>query len=438
MRAQFLSLLLVFCTLLASQAAPIDSREFSVSARKVKAAAKPAKAPPPPVAKPAKAVPPPGTPIRGKARGATPAGNETRQSGAPPVAKPVTAPPPPVTKPAKAYIQGQGLPCSQAGVKARVNSDTEDCEGASAAELCASFDDCATCVGAGLQCAFDVKGGKCVPETTSGLTLATSKKTCDSLLAAEQQTSPGPCVQGHSSQEKQRAAHTKRVDKGQPEKRRKQTDDTTGIVEFQNGDDIKTVWNDVKAGSTFVYTQDQIKTLCLRGYEPVASTSKKAKGKAPATSAALKITSGLNNSFVVHNPFINQNVCINISSASCFPLGTGTTSAAEGRAGGHNGYCTDFRGSHCVLTPSRRTPVYVLLHGGPATFGYVWLHGVDARAATSVYLRLVVPPPTSVHVDKGRQATSTWCTRRGRNTNFGHHASVEMQIQIEQINFFGI
>jgi len=106
----------------------------------------------------------------------------------------------------------------------------------------------------------------------------------------------------------------------------------------------------VNAASTFVYTQDQIKTLCLRGYElsilanpsnaatlkapaqPAASTSagKKGKGKATAAPAALKITAGLDNGFVVHNPFINQNVCINISSASCFPLGTGTASGAEG------------------------------------------------------------------------------------------------------------
>jgi hypothetical protein len=112
----------------------------------------------------------------------------------------------------------------------------------------------------------------------------------------------------------------------------------------------------VNADSTFVYTQDQIKTLCLRGYElsilanpsnaailkapaqPAASTSIGKKGKATAAPAALKITSGLDNGFVVHNPFINQNVCINISSASCFPLGTGTASGAEGSScTGHAG-----------------------------------------------------------------------------------------------------
>jgi hypothetical protein len=43
----------------------------------------------------------------------------------------------------------------------------------------------------------------------------------------------------------------------------------------------------------------------------------------------LKITSGLDNGFVVNNPFINQNVCI---SASCFPLGAGTASGAESSA----------------------------------------------------------------------------------------------------------
>jgi hypothetical protein len=46
----------------------------------------------------------------------------------------------------------------------------------------------------------------------------------------------------------------------------------------------------------------------------------------------LKITSGLDNGFVVNNLFINQNVCIDISSASCFPLGAGTASGAEGSA----------------------------------------------------------------------------------------------------------
>jgi hypothetical protein len=121
----------------------------------------------------------------------------------------------------------------------------------------------------------------------------------------------------------------------------------------QNGKgikDIKTVWNDKDTGDgTFVYDEDKIKTLCLRGYEqsilvnpsnqatlkppatqPAASTSKKGKGKAPPPPAALKIISGLNNGFVVHNQFINKNVCINISSESCFPLGTGTASGEEG------------------------------------------------------------------------------------------------------------
>jgi hypothetical protein len=82
-------------------------------------------------------------------------------------------------------------------------------------------------------------------------------------------------------------------------------DTTTGIVEFQvsgcerdiaekvlkifqNGNDIKTVWNDVNADSTFVYTQAQIKTLCLRGYELsiLANPSNAATLKAPAQPAA--------------------------------------------------------------------------------------------------------------------------------------------------------
>ncbi|KAJ7868833.1 hypothetical protein B0H13DRAFT_2351208 [Mycena leptocephala] len=258
--------------------------------------------------------------------------------------KPVKAAPKPAPKPpaapakaSKVATTSKGLACpirkkgSKAAVKARGVSDTEDCDGASAAELCASFDDCATCVGAGLQCAFDVKGDKCVPETTTGLTLATSKKTCDTLLAAEQAAAPPAVDHGSQPLHRPLSANQSRTIK---ENKR---DTTTGIVEFQNGNDIKTVWNDVNAASTFVYTQDQIKTLCLRGYELsiLANPSNAATLKAPAqpaasTSMARRITSGLDNGFVVHNPFINQNVCINISSASCFPLGTGTASGAEG------------------------------------------------------------------------------------------------------------
>ncbi|KAJ6553910.1 hypothetical protein DFH09DRAFT_1166230 [Mycena vulgaris] len=133
-------------------------------------------------------------------------------------------------------------------------------------------------------------------------------------------------------------------------------DTTTGIVEFQNGvgrNDIKTVWNDVTAADgTFKYNKEQIEELCERGYElsvrtntknagtlkalqqpePAVSTPKKGKGKSKSTPALakLEIKSGLVNGIVVHNRFINQNVCINISSESCFPLGIGTASGKEG------------------------------------------------------------------------------------------------------------
>ncbi|KAJ6569127.1 hypothetical protein B0H19DRAFT_1065900 [Mycena capillaripes] len=422
MRTHFLSLLLVLCTLLASQAAPIDSRELSV--RKVKAAPKPVKAAPKPVPKPAKA------PIKAAPK---PAPKPVKAAPKPvpvkaapkPVPKPVKTAPKPVPvpvkaapKPAKAAPKPVPVPVeaapkpvpvpvkaqpaaapkasskvatacpirkgSKAGVKAREGSDPDDC---SPEALCASLgDDCATCVGGGLQCAFDVKGNKCVPETTTGLTLATDKKSCATLLAAEKAAAP-PTVDERVTAAAQ-AAFSKSVQdhifkgaaakknsgrhilsawtKANPTSKENKRDTTTGVVEFevsrckrdiaekvlkisQNGSDIKTVWNDVKAADgTFVYTQDQIKTLCLRGYElsilgnpsnaatlkapaePAASTSKKGKGKATPAPAALKITSGLNNGFVVHNPFINQNVCINVSSASCFPLGTGTASGAEG------------------------------------------------------------------------------------------------------------
>ncbi|KAJ6553917.1 hypothetical protein DFH09DRAFT_1494608 [Mycena vulgaris] len=337
----------------------------------------------------------------------------------PPVSKkPVKAAPKPATAPkgAACPIRKKG---SKAGVKARVDSDTE-CEGVSAAdevpsaadegpsaaELCGLIIDCATCVGSGeLKCAFDVKDSKCVPETTTGLTLATDKKTCVTLLAAAQQAAAPPAedehvtaaiaaaataafsttVQDHIfkgngnkknsgrhllsvwTRDNPNSAENKRTNTGE----RNQQSRLTGVVEFQVGgckreiaekvlkisqngagpNDIKTVWNDyVAADGTFVYEQKQIKELCLQGYklsvrantsnkatlkalpQPAASTSKKGKGKPKPTPAlaALRILPGLVNGIVVHNRFINQNVCINISSESCFPLGIGTESGIEG------------------------------------------------------------------------------------------------------------
>ncbi|KAF8179719.1 hypothetical protein K438DRAFT_1938366 [Mycena galopus ATCC 62051] len=391
MRAHFLSLLLVLCTLLASQAAPIDSRDLFVSSRKVKAAPKPVKAAPKPAPKPAEAC---GQAHQGSAEACGQASKPiAKPTKAAPKTKPTKAASKPVAKPAKtpaaapkaskAATTSKATACplptkgSKTGVKARVNSD---CDGTSPAELCASFDTCADCVtaGAALQCAFDVKDGKCVPKTTTGLTLATSQKTCTTLLAAQQikvlrhpvsgrrcascRSTGYGCCRGRFQQKTSRTTYFRALQpkknsgrhilsawtKANPKSAENKRNTATGIVEFQNGADIKTVWNDVNAGNTFVYTQDQIKTLCLRGYQlsilanpsnaatlkapaqPAASTSKKGKGKATAAPAALKLTSGLNNGFVVHNPFINQNVCINISSASCFPPGTGTASGAEG------------------------------------------------------------------------------------------------------------
>ncbi|KAJ6553066.1 hypothetical protein B0H19DRAFT_1263483 [Mycena capillaripes] len=435
MRAHFLSLLLVLCTLLASQAAPIDSRVAPVdsrelSSRKAKAAPKPAKAAPKAAAKPAKAAPkaapkPAPKPVKAAPKPvpvkAAPKPVPVKAAPKPvpvkaaPKPVPVKAAPKPVPKPAKAApkplpvkaapkpvpvkavpkpVKAQpaappktskvatGVACpvrkkgSKAGVKAREGSDTEECEGASAADLCASLDEegCPTCVGAaGLNCAFDVKGGKCVPNTTTGLTLAKNKQECVTLLAAEQSAAPPAVnvevtkaaqkafslsVQDHifkgNSNKKNSGRHMLTVwTKDNPTSAENKRDKATGVVEFQNGKgikDIKTVWNDKDTGDgTFVYTEDQIKALCLRGYEQsilvnpsnqatlkapatqtAASTSKKGKGKLPPPPAALKILSGLENGLVVHNQFINKNVCLNINSESCFPLGTGTASGKEG------------------------------------------------------------------------------------------------------------
>ncbi|KAJ7051001.1 hypothetical protein C8F01DRAFT_1263484 [Mycena amicta] len=200
-------------------------------------------------------------------------------------------------------------------------------------------------VGAGLGCAFDVKGDKCVTETTEGLTLATDKKSCTTLLAAEKAAAASKpiidarvtaaaekafskTIQDHifvgSASKKSSGRHilsawTKaNPAKSSPEQKR---DKTTGVVEFKNGKDIKTVWNDVTgegaAAGTFVYTEAQIKALCLRGYEQsiLKNPPNVAILKAPATEAAgkkkLEITKGLDKGFVVHNAAINKNVCIN-------------------------------------------------------------------------------------------------------------------------------
>ncbi|KAJ6530417.1 hypothetical protein DFH09DRAFT_1411315 [Mycena vulgaris] len=337
-----------------------------------------------------------------------PVAKKTGTVAKPPVSKkPVKAAPKPATAPkgAACPIRKKGSKKgSKAGVKARVNSDTENCEGTSAAdegpsaaELCGEITNCEHCVGSGLSCGFDVKDSKCVPETTTGLTLATDKKTCGTLLAAAKQAAAPPAedervtaaikaaakaafsttVQDHIFKGNENKPNSGRHilsawTRRNPNSVEKQRDTTTGIIEFkvsgckreiaekvlkisQNGPKaIKSVWNDLASDDRFaiVYKQDQIKELCLRGYElsvrantknagtltalaqSAASTFKRGKGRPPPPPppppAALQILRGLDNGIVVHNRFINENVCINISSASCFPLGIGTASGKEG------------------------------------------------------------------------------------------------------------
>ncbi|KAJ6537957.1 hypothetical protein B0H19DRAFT_1240577 [Mycena capillaripes] len=308
MRAHFLSLLLVLCTLLASQAAPIGSRELSISSRKVKTAPKPVKAPKT-VPKPVKAAP---KPVKAAPK---------------PVPKPVKAKPAAAPKDSKVATTSKGTACpirkkgSKAGVKARDGSDTEDCEGASPEELCASFDDCVTCVesGKGLGCAFDVEGGKCIPDKTD-LKLARDSNSCVTPPAPEKD--PASEAVDKAVKDAATAAFSIKIQdhmfKGtdakprsgrhllsiwtqkHPTSQENKRDRTTGIVEFPNGGprDFKTVWNDEPdTEGTFVYKIEDIKALCLRGYDqsirvnpsnrgtllalknPAPPTSGKGKGK---------------------------------------------------------------------------------------------------------------------------------------------------------------
>ncbi|KAJ7053704.1 hypothetical protein C8F01DRAFT_1235606 [Mycena amicta] len=399
MRFNSLSLLIVLCTLLGSLAAPIDSSsgELSISSRKVKAVAKPkpVKAvpkPKPATVKAAKVVPKP-KPVTAKPAKAAPkpvkAAPKAPAKAAPKaVPKPVKAAPKPasakaapkpvpaksVPKPVKAAPKPPAKAAPKAPAKAcplpkkgskkarsETAEETENCEPPTQAELCAEITDCATCVGAGLNCAFDGKGDKCVPETTTGLTLATSSKLCTTLLAAEKASAVSAkapdqrvidaakkafstAVQNHiflgSSTKPTSGRHTfsawrqKQPATTSPEVKRGKT---TGVVEFKNGAEVKSVWNDVDdPAGTFRYTQKQIIDLCLRGYEqsfsknPENALTLQTSATEPAGKQKLKLTAGLDNGFVVFNAAIGQNVCINISSASCFPLGTGTASSKEG------------------------------------------------------------------------------------------------------------
>ncbi|KAJ6568067.1 hypothetical protein DFH09DRAFT_1080973 [Mycena vulgaris] len=263
MRAHFLSLLLVLCTLLASQAAPIDSR---AAPKPVKATPKPVpvKAAPKPVPKPVKAAPKP-VPVK-----AAPKPVPKPVKAVPkPVPKPVKAAPKPVPKPAPVPVKAVPKP-----VKAQPAAPPKTSQVATGAACPVRKKGSKAGVkalGAGLNCAFNVKGGKCVPETTTGLTLAKNKQQCDTLVAAEKDH----IFKGTSSK-KNSGRHMLTVwTTDNPTSKEKKRDKVTGVVEFQ-------------------------------------------------------IIPGLNNGFVVHSQFINKNVCININSESCFPLGTGTASGEEG------------------------------------------------------------------------------------------------------------
>ncbi|KAJ6521203.1 hypothetical protein DFH09DRAFT_1426167 [Mycena vulgaris] len=223
MRAHFLSLLLVLCTLLASQAAPIDSR---AAPKPVKAAPKPVpvKAAPKPVPKPVKAAPKP-VPVKAAPK---------------PVPKPVKAAPKPVPKPAPVPVKAVPKP-----VKAQPAAPPKTSQVATGAACPVRKKGSKAGVkalGAGLNCAFNVKGGKCVPETTTGLTLAKNKQQCDTLVAAEKSSAPPAVDVEGTSSKKNSGRHMLTVwTTDNPTSKEKKRDKATGVVEFQNGKGIKDI-----------------------------------------------------------------------------------------------------------------------------------------------------------------------------------------------------
>ncbi|KAJ7616182.1 hypothetical protein DFH06DRAFT_1365642 [Mycena polygramma] len=293
------------------------------------------------------------------------------------VPKPVTAAPKPVK--AKPVAPQKILACpirkngSAVGLKPRGASEP-DCDGSestddNAAEICdALSDQCDSCVGLDApRCAFDVNDNKCIPasqaNTASGPTLATSKKTCGTLLAAKQaalaQAALPPAVdenvkkaaeaafekvKGHIFQGTPNDAtsgrHTlsswKEENKDSKENKR---DKTTGVIEFQTTQ---------RRTSTLKTISLVASDTCVRGYQLSISTNGankvapipaggrgKAKGKGKGSNGSaqdtakpppLKIKPGFRKGIIVFNKFINQKVCLNVNSESCFPLGTGTVS----------------------------------------------------------------------------------------------------------------
>nr|GAT51924.1 predicted protein [Mycena chlorophos] len=288
------------------------------------------------------------------------------------------------TKAAKAKGTTKAASCpvkSKSSVKGRTTETTKDCDESAnevAAEVCASFEGCVQCVQTGGKqsppCAFDGATQKCVVKssgsslitTTAGCTAATTSASepsdAQKLITQAATKAFSSSVQSHifvgSSTDKGSGRHILSVwtkdNKGRTTETKRNT--KTGVVEFSltGSNKIKTVWNDVQSSDgTVVYTQAQIKAMCLRGYElsieqnsankaalkslenppPAASGKKKGKAVAPATASSLKIiggTSTAKNRLLVQNPVINKLVCLNIDEASCYPVGLGTSSGKEG------------------------------------------------------------------------------------------------------------
>jgi hypothetical protein len=100
----------------------------------------------------------------------------------------------------------------------------------------------------------------------------------------------------------------------------------------QTSNKLKTVWNDVKAGKTFVYSAKDVNAICesalfhamkantgnkdilanINAAESIKVKKAKARG--------LKPKKGFNNGFVTKIPITGKNMCVVASSVSCFPI----------------------------------------------------------------------------------------------------------------------
>jgi hypothetical protein len=116
----------------------------------------------------------------------------------------------------------------------------------------------------------------------------------------------------------------------------------------QNSKKLKTVWNDVAADNTLVYTQADVQAICeralfhaikanpstkdtLAGVGAAESSKAGAKGKkATANAKNLKPKGGLNNGFVTKVPKTGINMCVTASETSCFPTSLKAVGGAEG------------------------------------------------------------------------------------------------------------